>query len=467
MEFYDVVAIGAGAAGLVTSAGAAGLGARTALIERDRLGGECLWTGCVPSKALIAAANTVAAIRRGREFGIGSGDEPAVDWARVREWVRGAIQKIEPHDSPERFRSLGVDVFAGTARFIDSHTLNVDGRTLRGRHIVIATGSRPAIPAIEGIETVPYLTNENVFDIDALPPRLIILGAGAVGLELGQAFSRLGSRVTILEAADVFLPAEDPDVRAALQSCIREDGIDLRIGVKPTRVMKSPTGIRVEAGETFEADALLVATGRRPALEHLDLDVAGIASDASGVRVDPALRTSVDRVWAAGDITGGPRFTHVADYQARLVLRNALFPFNAKVSYDAIPRVTYTDPEFARVGLNEREARERYGRIEVWMRPFHDVDRAIADGRTLGFVKLIGGSRGRILGAHIIGHGASSLIAEAALAMKHSIGLNRLANTIHAYPTYSEAIRQAAEQHGRARFTGAIRAIVQKMVRRA
>ena len=471
MDRYDVVAIGAGAAGLVTSAGAAGLGARTALIERDRLGGECLWTGCVPSKALIAVASTVAAIRHGRAFGVSAG-EPAVDWPAVKQWVHNARLAIEPHDSPARFGSLGVDVIHGTARFIESHVLDVGGRRVHGRHVVIATGSRPAIPDIPGLHDVPFLTNETVFEIDVLPRHLIILGAGAIGLELGQAFARLGSQVTILEAAPAIMPADDDDVRSVIEARIRGEGIDLRVGVTVTRVARTARGVTMETStanagaHTFEGDTLLVAAGRRPGFDHLDLDRAGIAADANGVRTDTRLRTSVDGVWAAGDIAGGPRFTHVADYQARLVLRNALFPFSAKASYDDIPRVTYTDPEFARVGMTEREARDRHGSVEVWTRPFGDVDRAIADGRTVGMTKLIGDRRGRILGAHIVGYGASNLIAEVALAKKHGLGMSKLGNTVHAYPTYAEALRQAAEQHGRARFTGAVKAIVRRIVRR-
>lgn len=474
MDRYDVIAIGAGAAGLVTSAGAAGLGAKTALIERDRLGGECLWTGCVPSKALIAAANAAAAIRAAHAFGVSAG-EPVVNWPAVRQRVHEARLAIAPHDSPERFRGLGVDVIHGTARFVESHVLDIDGRRVHGRHIVIATGSRPAIPDIPGIRDVPFLTNENVFEMEYLPRRLIILGAGAIGLELGQAFVRLGVRVTILERAPMIMQQEDEEVRATIEACIRDEDVDLRLGADVTRVERRGSVIVVEIRaargnsngvETVEADALLVATGRRPGLDDLDLHVAGIDADANGIRVAKTLRTNVDGVWAAGDITGGPRFTHVADYQARLVLRNALFPFSAKADYNAVPRVTYTDPEFARVGLTEAEARERYGAIEVWTRPFAAVDRAIADRRITGMVKLIGSKRGRILGAHVVGYGASMLIAEAALALRHGLGMNRLANTVHAYPTYAEAWRQAAEQHSRSRFTGAVKAMVQRFVRR-
>jgi len=472
VDRYDLIAIGGGAAGLVTAAGAAGLGARTALVERNRMGGECLWTGCVPSKALIAVANMAATIRSARMFGVNAG-EPVVDWAAVRKHVLDARLAIAPHDSPERFRDLGVDVIHGTARFIEPRVLDIDGRRVHGRHIVIATGSRPLIPDIPGIRDVPVLTNENVFEIEELPRRLVILGAGPVGLELGQAFARLGSNVVMLESSPVLLPEEDDDARALIEASVRADGIELHLGATVAQIRKSGAAIVIaygsadtEASTTIQADALLVAAGRRPAFDHLDLAAVGIDTDANGVRVNASLRTSLDGVWAAGDITGGPRFTHVADYQARLVLRNALFPLSARADYTAIPRVTYTDPELARVGLTERAAREQHGHVEVWTQPYSGLDRAIADGCTAGMARIIGDRHGRILGAQVVGHGASAIIAEAALAMKHGLRMSRLANTVHAYPTYGAALRQAAEQRARARFTGAVRAIVRRIVRR-
>jgi len=460
MTVYDLVVIGGGTAGLVTAAGGAGLGARVALVERERLGGECLWTGCVPSKALLACARAASDARRAARFGVSTGDVSADLLAALR-WVREAQRRVEPHDSPERFRGLGVEVVEGEGRFLDARTVAVDGRKLQAKQVVIATGTRAAVPPIPGLDAVPYFTNESIFTLDRRPRALLVLGAGPIGLELAQAFTRLGTPATVVELSPVLLPREDEELAAVLGAALRADGVDVRLGQRVTSVRQEGGDVVLAcegadgASREVRGDALLVATGRRSNVETLALDRAGVATDAGDVVVDERLRTTARGVWAAGDVTGGLRFTHVADYEARLVLRNALFPLAAKRDYSVVPWVTFTDPELAHVGLTEREARARHGGgVGVWRRPFADVDRAIADDETAGMVKLVTDARGRIVGGHIVGHGAGTMIAEVALAMQQRLSVGQLAAAIHAYPTYPEAIRQAAELRLKARFTG-------------
>jgi pyruvate/2-oxoglutarate dehydrogenase complex dihydrolipoamide dehydrogenase (E3) component len=467
VEHYDILAIGGGTAGLVTAAGAAGLGARAALIERARMGGDCLWFGCVPSKALLASARAVRDARRAAHLGVVM-REVAVDFPRVMARVREAQERIQPHDSPERFRELGVEVVLGTARFTSEDVVTVDGRRISARHIVIATGSRPSIPAIAGLESVPYLTNESVFNLEQLPASLAIIGGGPIGLELGQALALLGCAVTIVEGLPRIAAEEDEEMAALLRAALESDGVAIRTGAPVASVEPAGAGVALCAGGVrLEVERLLVATGRSPAVAGLELDAAGVEAGPNGIVVDRRLRTTAPRIWAAGDVVGPLRFTHVADYQARLVLRNALFPFSRSVDYAAVPRVIYTEPELARIGLTEAEAREQHGDdVRVWRRPFADADRAIADERTEGMVKLVANRRGRLLGAHILGHGAGSMIGQLALAMRNGLGLARIAETILPYPTYPEAVRQAAELQQRERLHGLTARIVRSLVRR-
>lgn len=467
-----MMVIGGGAAGLVTSAGAAGLGARVALIEKDRLGGECLWNGCVPSKALIACARAAHDARTAARFGVGTG-EVTVDFARAMEWVRDAQRQIEPHDSPERFRSLGIEVIAGTARFTGDRTVEVDGRALQAKRVVVATGSTPAVPPIEGLADVPFLTNETVFSLERQPRTLLVLGAGPIGLELAQAFARLGTKVRVLEATSEFLPREDQELAEMLAQRLRDEGVDIVLDAKVRRVSRNDETILLDATRgdgtavVAEGDLLLVATGRKSNVASLDAEQAGIATGPQGVVVNARLQTTADGVWAAGDVTGGLRFTHVADYEARLVLRNAFFPLSSAADYSVVPWVTFTEPELAHVGLTEREARDRHGdSVRVWRKPFNDADRAIADGHPHGMVKLVTDRRGKLLGGHVLGHGAGSLIAEITLAIRQGVSAASLGNTIHAYPTYPEAIKQAAEGYVKSRFRGPVRAITRWVVRR-
>jgi pyruvate/2-oxoglutarate dehydrogenase complex dihydrolipoamide dehydrogenase (E3) component len=464
---YDIIAIGGGAAGLVTAAGAAGLGARVALIEKQRMGGECLWTGCVPSKALLACARSAADARAAGRYGIHTGDV-TVDFRAVIGHVNQARLAIAPNDSPERFKGLGVDVIHGEARFVAERTVRIGTRSISGRHIVIATGSRPIIPPIPGLQDVMYHTNETIFEIAELPRSLIVLGGGAIGVEMAQAFALLGSRVTLIEAGVRILATEDEELTKIVEQQLISVGVALHTGAKLIGIAKHESGVRAQTeSTTFEADALLVATGRASVLDTLDLAAGGVASREGELVLDQKLQTTASNVWAAGDVTGGPRFTHVADYQARTVLRNALFPLSKSVDYDVVPRVTYCIPELARVGLTHEEAVRAHGdKVRTFTRSFGELDRAIADGHTTGMLKIVADGKGRILGGHVLGHHASSIIAEIALAMKEDIPLGRLASLVHAYPTYAEAVKQSADGYVRSRFTGFSKSVANWIVRK-
>jgi pyruvate/2-oxoglutarate dehydrogenase complex dihydrolipoamide dehydrogenase (E3) component len=468
MKRYDIIAIGGGAAGLVTAAGAAGLGARTALVERGRMGGECLWTGCIPSKALLAAARAVAQAREAERIGVAFG-APHIDFARVRAHVRAAQHAIEPNDSPERFRGLGVDVFEGTAAFADAATLLVNGERLSARHFVVATGSRPALPDIPGITDVPFLTNENVFEIDTLPASLLVLGGGAVGVELAQAFALLGSRVTVLEAAPRILAGEDEEMAALLHSRLQADGVTVHTNVKVQQAAPTGAGVQLTTSQgSFAAAALLIAAGRRANTDTLDLANAQVAIEANGLRVNRYLQTTTRHIWAAGDVTGAPRFTHVADYHARLVLRNALFPGRSAVDYRTVPWAIYTHPELAHVGLTEAQAREQHGsHVQVWRKPFNALDRAIADDQTAGLIKVISDRKGRILGAHMLGASASALLGEVVLAMKQNVSLPQLSSVMQAYPSYPEAIKHLGDAYVRSGFAGWKKQVASWLVHRS
>jgi pyruvate/2-oxoglutarate dehydrogenase complex dihydrolipoamide dehydrogenase (E3) component len=344
---------------------------------------------------------------------------------------------------------------------------------MSAKRIVIATGSKPAVPPIDGLRDVPFLTNETVFSLERQPETLLVLGAGPIGLELAQAFARLGTTVRVIEAEQRLLPREDEELAELLGQHLAREQVEVLLDTKVTRVAREGRAIRLFGARgdgtpvTVEGDTLLVATGRAANVAPLETEKAGIEIGKSGIVVDERLRTTAAGVWAAGDVTGGLRFTHVADYEARLVVRNAFFPLTSKADYSAVPWVTFTDPELAHVGLTEREARERYGdSVRVWRRPFGDVDRAITDDETCGMVKLITDTRGKILGGHILGHGAGNMIGEVTLAMKHGIPAAKLATTIHPYPTYPEAIRQAAEGYYKSRFRGPVKAIARWFARR-
>jgi pyruvate/2-oxoglutarate dehydrogenase complex dihydrolipoamide dehydrogenase (E3) component len=449
----DVCVIGAGSGGLSVAAGASELGARTVLFEHRRMGGDCLNFGCIPSKALLAAAKRRRSARANAAFGL-SGPPPEVDFGAVMAHVHGVIAAIEPNDSQARFEGLGVRVIRAFARFTGPDTVEAEGVRVRARRIVIATGSSPATPPIPGLEAVRFFTNETVFENRALPRRLIVIGGGPIGIEMAQAHRLLGAEVTVLEALPSIMPKDDPELVALLADRLRADGVSIRTGVKVSRVEPDSAGLAVvlaaDSGEErLTGSHLLVAAGRRPNLRGLELEKAGIALDErGGLIVDQRLRTSNRRVYAIGDAAGGPQFTHVAGYHAGIVIRNALFRLPAKVDYRALPWVTYTEPELAHVGLTEAQARERHaGDISILRWPYHENDRAQAEHETHGLIKALTRRNGRILGASILGQQAGELIQPWVLAIAQGLKVSALATMIAPYPTLGEVGKRAASSY--------------------
>lgn len=447
----DLVAIGGGTGGLVTAAGAAYLGLRPTLVEKSALGGDCLWTGCVPSKALIASARLAWNIDHAARLGLGSGGARS-EFRTVMERMRAARATVAHHDDPERFRSMGVSVHFGSARFLDASTLEVEGvGRIRSKRFVIATGAVAAIPPIPGLEDTDYWTYETVFDQDELPGSIVILGGGPIGLEFAQVFARLGSRVTVLEMAPTILIREDPDAAAFMHRLLEAEGIDIRVGAAATavRTEAARTVVETSNGGPVTADRLFVATGRRPMTDGLNLEAAGIRTDRGAVVVDSRLRTSSGSAWAVGDVTGALQFTHVAEQMAKVALRNAIIPGTTKIRYDSVPWVTYTDPEIAHVGLSEAEAEAEGG--TTYRYELDDLDRAIVDASAVGFVKVSADRKGRVLGATIVAHGAGELILPLVMARQHGLTLGRIANTIFPYPTMVEGVKRAAGEYMRSR----------------
>jgi pyruvate/2-oxoglutarate dehydrogenase complex dihydrolipoamide dehydrogenase (E3) component len=443
----DICVIGAGSGGLSVAAAAAAFGVPVVLIEKGKMGGDCLNFGCVPSKALLAAARRAQAMRTAAPFGVAS-QRPGVDFTKVHGHVHGVIAAIAPNDSKERFTGLGVRVIAGAARFKDKHTVAVGNAIeIKARRFVVATGSAPAAPPIPGLDRVPYLTNETVFDLTVCPEHLVVIGAGPVGLEMAQAFRRLGANVTVLEAA-VPLAKDDPECAAILLDQLEREGIAIRAGTNVLRVEPGAKPRVVVAAangeEAIEASHLLVATGRHPNVEGLDLAAAGIKSGPQGIRVNKRLRTTNKRVYAVGDVAGGPQFTHVANYHAGLVIRNALFRLRARVDDNVIPWVTYTDPELAQVGITEAEANRRRRRIRVLRWPYHENDRAQAERETRGHIKVVTTKDGRILGATIVGAHAGELIVPWTLAVAQRLNIRAFAAMVVPYPTFAEIGKRAA-----------------------
>lgn len=452
---YDLIVIGGGTAGLVSAAGAASLGARVALVERDKLGGECLYTGCVPTKALIKSARVASLVEHSGEYGIRtSGYE--VDFPAVMDRMTRAIQKAGEHDDPDRFRKMGVDVFLDEARFTSPNEVAVDGRRLTTRSAIIATGSHSAAPPIAGLEDVGYLTHVEALELRRLPRSMVVVGSGPIGCEFAQIFARFGSDVTLVSTSPLPLPKEDNEIGEVLKQVLVADGVTFHGGYKVEEARTEGDDkvlvARNDRGEALEArgEEILIAAGRAPTVEGLGLENAGVELEKKGLKVDEHLRTTAPNVYAAGDITGKYLFTHVAEYQGRTTLRNALFPIKTKAEHRVVPWTTFTDPEVARVGLTEEQAREEHdGQVRVFRQPFSGVDRAITDGETQGFVKIVTGKRGRILGGHIIGPEAGNLIHEIVLAMQKNIPIGTLSTTIHVYPTLAQANQRAADNYYR------------------
>ena len=443
----DICVIGAGSAGLVVAAGASQMGAEVVLIEKGKMGGDCLNYGCVPSKALLAAGKAAVNGSRTARLGVDY-TPPGIDFGRVHQHVKSVIEGIAPVDSVERFEGLGVRVLKETARFASGEEVVAGPHRIRARRFVIATGSGPLVPPIPGLDQVPYQTNETVFDLTERPQRLVVIGGGAIGCELGQAFRHLGAEVAILEMAQI-LPRDEPEAVALLRQELRRDGIALHEGSRVTRVEAGGAGVVIhfekdgEAGRV-EGDTLLLAAGRRPGVADLNLEAAGVAYDGKGVTVDARLRSSNRRIFAIGDVAGGLQFTHVAGYHAGVALKNILFRLPAKASDAAIPWVTYTAPEVAQVGLTEAQARERHTSLRILRWPFAENDRAQAERSTAGLIKAVTTSRGKVLGCSIVGKHAGELILPWVLAISQGLKIGALAQAVAPYPTYSEVSKRAA-----------------------
>jgi pyruvate/2-oxoglutarate dehydrogenase complex dihydrolipoamide dehydrogenase (E3) component len=464
-ERYNLVVLGAGTAGLVTAAVAAGLGARVALVEREARGGDCLNVGGVPSKALLRSARAVADVRRAGRFGVRVTGPVEVDFPAVMERMRRLRAGLAPHDSAARFRDLGVDVFLGRGRFTGPDSVAVEGpagdRALRFARACIATGARPVVPDVPGLAEAGFLTNESVFALSALPARLAVVGGGPIGCELAQAFARFGARVTLVERADRLLEREHPDAAAIVQRALVEDGVELALGSTLKGVRRATGGARLleleAAGATraLEVDELLIGVGRAPNVQDLGLALAGVDHDPQrGVQVDDHLRTGNRRVYAAGDVCSRYRFTHVADAAAAIVVRNALFFGRQRFSALTVPWTTYTDPEVAHVGLDADGARERGLALDTFRVEMADVDRAVLEGDTEGFLEVrCERGKDRILGATLVSRHAGETISELTLAMVSGAGLKSIAGTIHPYPTQAAALRQAANLQLKTRLT--------------
>lgn len=472
-KMYNLVVIGAGAGGLVSAAGAAGVGAQTALIESHLLGGDCLNIGCVPSKALLRCAKAAAAVRRAETYGVRIEGEVSVDFGYVMERMRRLRSEISPADSAHRFSTkLGVDVFMGRAKFTGSNSVEVNGKTLMFRKAVVATGGKAAVPDIPGLQDVEYLTNSSVFNLTELPGRIGVVGAGPIGMELAQAFQRFGSQVTVFTIDDKILPREDPEAAALVKKSLGEDGVQFvynSVFERIERLGESPMAARVVLGENMgshDFDAILVATGRKPAVQGLGLEEAGVEYDnRKGVSVNEQLQSTNPDIYAVGDVASKYQFTHMADFMARIVIKNALFFGRDKVSDLLIPWCTYTEPEVAHVGLYEKDLGQREIPFITYTREFSDVDRAIVDGEEKGFVKVhIAKGKDTILGATIVGSHAGDMISEISVAMHGKLGLGKLAGVIHPYPTTAEAIRQCGDAYNRERLTPMIKSIFYKLM---
>lgn len=467
---YNLVVIGAGTAGLVSAAGAAGLGAKVAIIERDLMGGDCLNVGCVPSKGLISAARVAASVRNAGQFGVDVPGAVQVNFGAAMERMRRLRAGISPNDSASRFRDLGIDVFLGDARFVDSNTVEVGGARLAFKRAVIATGARAAAPPIQGLDAVDYLTNESLFSLTELPRRLGVVGAGPIGCEMAQTFAQFGSEVFLVEAEHGILPREDREAAEVVEQAMSHDGVRLLCCGKNLEIKKEDTiRLTVEShdqGYNQPVDQLLVAVGRKPNVDGLNLEAVGVDYDKKGVQVNDRLQTTNPRIYAAGDICSPYQFTHAADFMARIVIQNALFRGRKKVSALTIPWCTYTSPEIAHVGLYEKEADERGIAIDTYVQHFSEVDRAILDGEEEGFVKVhVKQGTDQIVGATIVARNAGDMISEISLAMTHGLGLSKIGSTIHPYPTQAEAIRKLGDQYSRTRLTPFVKSLFGRWLR--
>ena len=449
-ERFDVVVIGGGTAGLVTASGCARLGRRVAMIEREALGGDCLWTGCVPTKALVASAKLAHQMRHAKAYGL-EPVSPRVSPKAVMDSMREQRRIISRHDDPEKFRKLGIDVIEGSARLVSQNTVEVNGRTLQARDIVIATGARTAVPPVEGLQEAGFLDHVSFLAQDEFPPSILILGGGYIGIEFAQIFARFGSRVTVVEMLDEIINKEDADVIVRVREVLSSEGIEIFTGwaVKAVRRGGAKKIARIEdkQGQSRELtiDEVFVASGRRGNSENLGLEEVGVKVEKSWVVTDRFLQTSVPRIWACGDIHGGLQFTHVAGYEAVKLVRNMLFPGKSAADYTHIPWALFTDPEVGHIGMTEAEARARHGDdVRTYKVEMADVDRAVVDRTSLGLIKLIADAKGNILGGHVFASNASTMIEEIVLARRKGMKIGELAQRISAYPSLADGVQKAA-----------------------
>jgi Pyruvate/2-oxoglutarate dehydrogenase complex, dihydrolipoamide dehydrogenase (E3) component, and related enzymes len=471
MKDFDLTVIGGGAGGLNVASGAVQLGARVALVERNKLGGDCLYYGCVPTKALVRSAKVASLIKRSKEYGLNDTDI-SFDFKNIMTHMREVISKIGVHDDPKRFEAMGIKVFFGDGRFIDRHTFKIGDHTITSKKFVIATGSRAVVLPIKGLDNIKYLTSESALELDYLPKSIIILGAGPIGMEFAQVFARFGTKVTIIEKVGQILPREDKEVTDILESILKEEGIEIHTCLSVDHV-RQEGDLKVMVAEchgqkeTFQADELMLAIGRAPNLEGLGLDAVGVKVEHRAIVVNNTMRTTARNIWACGDVTGKYLFTHIAEYQAGLVVANALIPFmKRKVDYHAVPWVTYTDPELGRVGLTEEEARQKYKNVKVYRFDMKDLDRAVIEGEDKGIIKIVCTKKGKILGAHVLAPQGGELLHEFAMAMQNNLGVGSITKTIHVYPTLSQAVRRTTNMYYAEKiFSGWIPKVTKKLIR--
>lgn len=471
MTDFDLTIIGGGVGGLNIASGAARLGARVALVEKYKLGGDCLYYGCVPTKALIRSAKIISYIRRASEYGLHE-TQVSFNFKDVMDHMREVVAKVSTHDDPKRFEHMGVKVLFAHGKFIDPYTLDLDGQRITSRQFVIATGSRTAAVPIKGIDKVDYLTSESALELNYLPKSIIIMGGGPIGLEFAQIYARFGSKVTVLEKTNQVLPREDKEVADILESILRDEGIEIHTGVEVDHVKQEGNQKVVMVKRNglerlFQAEDFMIAVGRAPNIEGLNLEAAGVETQKNGVIVNRNMRTSARNIWACGDVTGKYLFTHVAEYQAGLIVFNAVVPIlKRKADYRVVPWATFTDPELGRIGLTENEARQVYRDIKVYKYDMKDLDRAIVEGEEKGIIKIICTGRGTLLGAHVLAAQGGEIVHEFILAMKNTIGIGNMSDTIHIYPTLAQAVKRATDRYYAEKiFTGWVPRLAEKMIR--
>jgi len=449
---YDLIAIGAGAGGFVSSKLAAGLGKKVALIEKSLLGGECTNRGCVPSKALIKAAAVAHQVRHLRDYGLETAGDMNLSAKNVMQYVRGAVKKVYDSHPAAAFEKLGITVLFGEPKFIDNHRISLGDKVLSADKFMIATGSSAFIPPIEGLASVPYLSNENIFDLETLPPSMIILGAGPIGMEMASALNHLGVDVTVVEMSDRIMVREDEELVKLLADHLVAEGVSILTGTKAVRASRMDSGIILTVEDSkkqqrdIKAASILVAVGRKANVDGMDLGKAGVQYSPKGITTDAFLRTTTPNISACGDVVGPYQFSHMTEYQAVTAVRNAFLPFRKKVNYDTVAWCTFTDPEFSHAGLTESEARERYGdAISVYRHEYKNTDRGRTDRAEFGRAKFICDKRGRLVGAHILGERAGELIHEAQLLRHLNLSFTKIASMIHIYPTFADVVRQPAK----------------------